>query len=75
MALKEGHTPLNKVLKRDYEYYSGRIRRCGSFSHMTPNKTININELECTKLLSSLYPSEFDFVRTEIAEWARNSVI
>lgn len=76
MALTEGYTPLNNVLKHNNEYYSGRIRHCGSYSHRTTYRIvrrINIDELECTKLLSSLYPSEFDFVRTEITEWIRNS--
>ena len=76
MALTEGCTPLSSVLKRNIEYYSGRIRHCGSYSHRTTCqmvRRINIDELECTKLLSSLYPSEFDFVRTEITEWIRNS--
>ena len=33
---------------------------------------INIDELQCTKLLSSLYPSEFDLVRTEMVQWVQN---
>lgn len=76
MALTGGCTPLSSVLKRNNEYYSGRIRHCDSYSHRTTCRMvrrINIDELECTKLLSSIYPSEFDFVRTEITEWIQNS--
>lgn len=72
MALTEGYTPL---LLRNNDYYSGRVRHCGSYSHITSYRMarrINVDELECTKLLNSLYPSEFDFVRTGIRE--RNSL-
>ena len=29
-------------------------------------KPINIHELECVKLFSTIYPSETDFVKTEL---------
>ena len=77
MALAEGQTPLRNILKRNYEYYSDRIKRYGYqgtdkiIRHRV--KTINIDGLQCVKFLSSLYPSEFDFVKTELTQWMQNS--
>ena len=72
MVLREGQTSLERVLKRNYEYYSDRIRHVRSVgTDRTRDKKgiISIDELECTKLLSSLYPGEFDLVRTEMTQW------
>jgi SAM-dependent methyltransferase len=77
MVLTEGQTPLAFVLKRNYEYYSGRIkhRRSTGTDSLTRHikRIINIDDLQCTKVLSSLYPSEFDLVRTEMVQWIQNS--
>jgi SAM-dependent methyltransferase len=74
MLLTEGQTLLASVLRRNYEYYSGRHRRSmGTDSRTRPiRRIINIDDLQCTKLLSSLYPSEFDLVRTEMTQWLQS---
>lgn len=69
VVLKEGKTPLVSVLERHCEYYSGRQRRCSSTSTRVLRKKINIDELECVKLLNPFYSGEFDLVRTEMTRW------
>ena len=76
MILTEGQTSLERVLKRSYEYYSDRIRHVrsvGTYRIREKSRITSIDELQCTKLLSSLYPSEFDLVRTEMTQWIQNS--
>lgn len=75
MILKEGQTPLENVLKKNYEYYSGRARRYRGYgtSLRRAKRIINIDELESVKLLGSIYPSEFDLVRTEMMQWIQNT--
>jgi hypothetical protein len=75
MVLTEGQTPLERVLKRNYEYYSDRIRHVRSVRTdriRDRRRVISIDELQCTKMLSSLYPAEFDLVRTEMSQWIQN---
>lgn len=69
VVLKEGQTPLVSVLQRHCEYYSGRQRRYASASTRVPKKKINIDELECVKLLTPFYPGEFDLVKSEFFLW------
>lgn len=69
VVLKEGQTPLVRVLERHCEYYSDRQRRCSSTSTRVPRKKINIDELECVKLLTPYYLGEFDFVKSEFFQW------
>ena len=75
MVLTEGQTPFERVLKRNYEYYSDRIRHVrsvGADRRRDKKGITSIDELQCTKLLSTLYPSEFDLVRTELTQWIQN---
>ena len=75
MVLTEDQTSLASVLKRNYEYYSDRIRHFRSVGTHRIGHTkmvISIDELQCAKLLSSLYHSEFDLVRTEMTQWIQN---
>ena len=63
MLLTEGQTSLASVLKRNYEHYSDRIKHhrfTGTDRIRYVRRIISIDELQCTKLLSSLYPSEFE---------------
>jgi hypothetical protein len=75
MLLTEGQTSLASVLKRNYEHYSDRFKHhrfTGTDRIRYVRRVISIDELQCTKLLSSLYPSEFDLVRTEMNQWIQN---
>jgi SAM-dependent methyltransferase len=75
LVLKAGQTTLDRFLNRNPEYYSDRVRRRRSYGNITrtPRRVFNIDEMECVKFLTSLYPSEFDLVRTELIQWIQNS--
>ena len=46
MALTEGYTPLNTVLERNYEYYSGGIRHHSSYSNGKRRSMKRINSFK-----------------------------
>ncbi|HEU4823565.1 MAG TPA: hypothetical protein VFS97_09100 [Nitrososphaeraceae archaeon] len=82
LLLTEGQTPFEDILARSYEFYSNRIRRRRqqrsdfrtlSIRNSRAKKLIDINELECVRLLSSLYPTELDFIKTEFTQWMESS--
>jgi SAM-dependent methyltransferase len=75
MLVTEGQTSLENVLRPSYDCYSYGIRRRRSYGiRGLPTKNrmknlVNINELECVKCLSSLYPAEIDIVKMEFSQW------
>jgi ubiquinone/menaquinone biosynthesis C-methylase UbiE len=72
MLLTEGSTSIKDTLGRNYEYNSNRIRRLRTHSIRESNykiKSINITEIECIRILSSYYPAEMDYVKTEYTQW------
>jgi hypothetical protein len=78
MLLTEGKTPLKDILNQNYEYGSNRIRHRSSsnirgLTNKHKIKSIDIKELESTKLLSSLYPTEMDLVIIEFSQWIESS--
>jgi SAM-dependent methyltransferase len=81
MLLTEGQTPVESITEFDLGYYSGRIKgqrkrassRLGFARKGTRNLiSIDIHELECIRLLASLYPAEMDFVNAELVQWTQN---
>ena len=78
MLLTEGKTPLKDIPNQNYEYGSNRIRHrsssnIGGLTTKNKMKSIDIKELESTKLLSSLYPTEMDLVIIEFSQWIESS--
>jgi transcription initiation factor TFIIIB Brf1 subunit/transcription initiation factor TFIIB len=72
MLLTEGYTSIKDTLDRNYEYNSNRIRRPRIHSIRESNykiRSININEIECIRILSSYYAAEMDYVKTEYVQW------
>jgi hypothetical protein len=72
MLLNEGNTSIKDTLDRNYEYNSNRIRRPRIHSIRESNyriRSININEIECIRILSSYYAAEMDYVKTEYIQW------
>jgi Transcription factor TFIIB repeat len=72
MLLTKGTTSIKDTLNRNYEYNSNRIGRPRTQSPRGLDrkvKSININEFECIKILSSYYPAEMDYAKTEYAQW------
>ena len=72
MLLTEGSTSFKDILDRNYEYNSNRIRRPRIHSIRESNykiRSININEIECIRILSTYYPAEMDYVKTEYTQW------
>jgi hypothetical protein len=78
MLLTEGKTLLKDIPNQNYEYGSNRIRyktSCNLRGQANKHKikSIDIKELESTKLLSSLYPTEMDLVIIEFSQWIESS--
>jgi SAM-dependent methyltransferase len=78
MLLTEGKTLLKDIPNQSYEYGTNRIRHRSSanlrdITTRHKMKSIDIKELESTKLLSSLYPIEMDLVIIEISQWIESS--
>jgi hypothetical protein len=79
MLLTEGQTSLQSIAEFDLDYYSGPMkrRRPSSPRGLTRRGTrnlinIDIHDLECIKLLSSIYPAEIDFVNSELVQWTQS---
>jgi hypothetical protein len=76
VLLTEGETSFESLLHHTYEYLAGPIRRrrlTWGEKITKSKKPINIHELECVKLFSTIYPLETDFVKTELMQWMQNS--
>jgi ubiquinone/menaquinone biosynthesis C-methylase UbiE len=72
LLLTEGNTDIKNALNRNYEYTSNRIKRPRIHSARELNheiKSINVNEIECIRILSSYYPAEMDYVKAEYTQW------
>jgi SAM-dependent methyltransferase len=76
MALTHGETPFSSILSKQFEYYSGRIlgrRDTGKLHRSSTGRPrtpkFNVDDLPCARLLSSIYPDRFDFVRSELQQW------
>lgn len=67
ILMDHGQTELGTISGKAVDYHSRKLR---TYHHKRHMKILpNIDDLSCSKILSSLYANEFEFVRVEMSEW------
>jgi SAM-dependent methyltransferase len=75
IVAKEGITPPERIIKKEYDYYLGSVRvDCRDPSHIGRRRTYpDLDTLSRFNHLSSLYPAEMDIAKVELKEWLQSS--
>lgn len=75
LVARRGVTPTERIITREYNYYLGQLHvSCRGWAPKRNRRAELLSKIETLQSflhLSSIYPAEMDYVKSEISEWVQ----